>query len=257
VSRDTASVPQLDGRFPAYESQIRRLPRDRPITESDLLTPGLRLEHDDRLEIFYAPMDWLRPAARIALVGITPGKQTMRIAYQTAIDGLMAGRTPASVLNEIKSKAAFSGFRPLLVQWLDYLGVHRHLGLPSTAALWTREGQRCLHATSAIRYPVLIAGENYDGRHPPIARHPILQRYLRDCLAPELSMIPNALVVPLGASVEAALTLLVNEERLEGDRYLAGFPQSGANGSKTAQWATHKAHLRQKVEAWFGAHPPQ
>lgn len=257
ASRHTVLVPQLDALFPAFEPKIRGLPQHRPITESDLLTPSFRLEHEGRLEIFYAPMDWLRPTARIAIVGITPGRQTMRIAYQTAVDGLAAGRTAASVLNEIKSKAAFSGFRPRLVEWLDYLGVHRHLGLPSTAALWTREGQHWLHATSAIRYPVFIAGKNYSGRHPSIARHPVLQRYLRDRLAPELAKIPNALIVPLGAAVDEALDLLLKEERLEGGRYLAGFPHpSGANGSKTVAWAANKARLRRNVAAWFGSHPP-
>jgi hypothetical protein len=176
--RHTARVPRLGVLFAAYEPKIRGLPRRRPIDEFDLLRPSFRLQHDGRLEIYYAPMDWLRPTARIAIVGITPGKDTMLIAYQSAADGLAAGRTPASVLNEIKSKASFSGFRGLLVQWLDYLGVHRHLGLSGAAALWTAEGQRYLRPTSAIRYPVLIGGKNYSGRNPSIVRHPILERYV-------------------------------------------------------------------------------
>jgi hypothetical protein len=249
-------MPRLGVLFAAYEPKIRRLPRRRPIDAPDLLRPSFRLQRDGRLEIYYAPMDWLRPGARIAIVGITPGKDTMLIAYQSAADGLAAGRTPASVLNEIKSKASFSGFRGLLVQWLDYLRVHRHLGLSSAAALWTAEGQRYLHPTSAIRYPVLIGGKNYSGRNPSIVRHPILEPYVRDLLAPELAQIPDALIVPLGGAVEQALDLLISEGHIDATRCLRGFPHpSGANGRKTAQWASNKATLRRKTSSWFKAHP--
>jgi hypothetical protein len=90
------AVPRLGDLFAAYESKIRGLARRHPITEADVLKPRFRLEHDDRIEIYYAPLDWLRPTARIAIVGITPGKDTMTIAYRTAAHSLAAGpRRPA------------------------------------------------------------------------------------------------------------------------------------------------------------------
>ena len=122
-------MPRLGTLYTAMEPRMRRLPRRRPLTAADIVKPTFRLECDRRLEIYYAPMDWLRLAARVAIVGITPGKGTMVIAHQTAVEGLAAGRSPAAILNEVKSRAAFSGFRCPLITCLEYLGVHRHLGL--------------------------------------------------------------------------------------------------------------------------------
>jgi len=176
----------------------------------------------------------------------------MLIAYQTAVAGLIAGRSAESVLNEIKSQASFSGFRSHLVQWLEYLDIHHRLGLGSAHELWSRKGERYLHPTSAIRYPVLIGGKNYNGTSPSMTRHPALRRYLREVLAPELAEIPNALVVPLGVRVDEAIALLIDEGRIESARCLVGFPHpSGSNGHKTKQWTANRAKLKRKANAWF------
>jgi hypothetical protein len=73
-------MPQLGSHFATFTPRIRRLPKSRPITEGDLMRPTFRLERDGRVEIYYAPMDWLRPNALVAIVGITPSKGTMRVA---------------------------------------------------------------------------------------------------------------------------------------------------------------------------------
>jgi hypothetical protein len=96
---------------------------------------------------------------------------------------------------------------------LEYLGVHRHLGLQSAAELWTPAGERHLQSTSAIRYPAFVDGEDYGGRNPAVTSSPVLRRYVCELLAPELARIPDALVIPLGVSVDAAITLLVGEGR--------------------------------------------
>jgi hypothetical protein len=251
-------VPCLGARFSAYEPAIRRLPRRRPLVDADVLKPRFRLEHDGRLEVYYAPVDWLRPTARIAVVGITPGKDTMRTAYQTAADGLAAGATTAQVLREVKSAAPFSGFRRRLIEWLEYLGVHRHLGLATGSALWTPEGQRYMHSTSAVRYPVLKDGKNYSGRNPDLVRQSILRRYVLDVLAPELAMIPDALVIPLGTAVATATDLLVERGLVDAHRCLSGFPHpSGRNVSGTREWANNKTKLRRTVASWFRRHSTQ
>lgn len=112
-------MPRLGRLYPAFEAKIRRLPKRRVLTDQDLLDSRFRLEQDGPLEIYYAPMDWLRPAARIAIVGITPGKDTMRIAYQVAVDGLVAGRGAASILNQVKAggRSSFLRCRARRGQW--------------------------------------------------------------------------------------------------------------------------------------------
>ena len=88
-------MPQLGDLFERFEPAIRALPQDRPIGDDDLVGDTFRLE------IYYAPMDWLRPAARIAVVGITPGRSTMLIAYQTAVDGLRSGDAISEILEAV------------------------------------------------------------------------------------------------------------------------------------------------------------
>lgn len=251
-------MPRLGDLFSRYEAKIRRLPRRRAITEADLLTTRFRLAHEGELEIFYAPVDWVRATSRVAIVGITPGKDTTTIAYQTAADALAEGQTAATALRRVKSAAPFSGFRSRLVEWLEYLRVHNHLGLPTAAALWEPEGQRYLHSTSAVRYPVLRDGENYSGRRPRLLSRSLLKRYVVDELAPELALVPDALVIPLGVAVAEATDFLVEQGKLDPRRCLSGFPHpSGANGSRNREWAENKAQLRRDVASWFRTHPVQ
>lgn len=249
-------MPRLGKLYPEMEPRIRRLPRRRPLTAADITKPAFRLESDGRLDIYYAPMDWLRPAARVAIVGITPGSGTMLIAHQTVVDGLVAGQSAATVLNAVKSRAAFSGMRRSLITRLDYLGVARHLGLHSAAELWLPVGERHLHSTSAIRYPAFVDGDDYGGHTPRLTSHPVLRRYVYELLAPELAKIPDALVIPLGVSVDAAIGLLVDSGKIDPARCLVGFPHpSGRNVRGDDQWDASKNKLRRRVSAWFRAHP--
>ncbi|MGI8804838.1 MAG: hypothetical protein ACR2IN_03980 [Thermoleophilaceae bacterium] len=249
-------MPRLGKLYPAYEPKIRELPRRRAITEADLLKPSFRLEQDGPMEIFYAPMDWLRPQARVAVVGITPGKGTMRIAFQTARDGLIAGRSGNRVLDDVKAEASFSGFRVTLGGWLDWLGLPHHLGIRSSQELWDPKNRRLLHPTSAIRYPVLVRAGNYSGQSPMMTRHPTLRRYLFETLAPELEQIPHALVIPLGVRVGEALEMLIAEGYLDGARCLVDFPHpSGANAHQHEQWPASRDALKRRMRTWFKAHP--
>src|SRR5207249_3765363 len=114
-----------------------------------------------------------------------------------AVHGFAAGNSVAKVFDDVKSQATFSGFRSLLLSWLDWLRVPNYLGVESAAVLWAKR-QELVHPTSVIRYPVFVRGKNYSGSSPRITRHPALQRYLREVLAPELARLPEALMVPLG-----------------------------------------------------------
>lgn len=220
-----------------------------------MIHPQFRLEQRGALEIYYAPLDYLRPAARLVVVGITPGKGTVQIAYQTAVDGLARGRPAARVLDDVKSRASFSGFRQQLASWLDWLRIPRHLHLRSSMELWS-DARKFLHPTSAVRYPVLIRGRNYAGTSPGLTQDALLRRYLYEVLAPELARVPDALVVPLGVRVDEAILLLADSGHLDSARCLVGFPHpSGANGHKGRQWEANRDALRRKVWSWFRSHP--
>jgi hypothetical protein len=248
-------MPLLGHLYEHYEPSIRRLPQSRPLTDVDVLQDAFLLDREGRLDIYYAPMDWLRPHARVAVVGITPGKDTMVIAYQTVLDGLRIGRPPDELLDSVKRRASFSGFRPLLTGWLEWLGVHQYLGVENGAALL--EGDAPLvHPTSVVRYPAFVDGRNYSGRNPDLVRAPLLRRYLYEVLAPELAEIPDALVIPLGEKVADALRVLSDDGLVDLDRCLVGFPHpSGNNGSRMQKWSENRVGLKQKTADWFEARP--
>lgn len=83
-----------------------------------------------------------------------------------------------------------------------------------------------------------------------------MRRYVCELLAPELARIPDALVIPLGVSVDAAITLVVGEGKIDPARCLVGFPHpSGRNRSGAAQWEANRSKLKRRVSAWFRGHP--
>lgn len=226
-----------------------------PLTESEAIRSDLLIEGDGNLEIYYAPMDWVRPTARVAIVGITPGKRTMRIALETAAEGLQAGEQEELFLDRVKSRASFSGMRKQLIDWLDQLELGGHLGLDSSAALWSDDGDAAslLQPTSSVRYPVFKSGANYSGSSPSIVQSSMLRRYVRDVLSEELKQIPDALVVPLGKRVDEALGWLASRGGIDPARILSGFPHpSGANGHRHRQWTENVEQLRMRTARWFG-----
>lgn len=238
------------GRFPEFRDQIAALRL--PLSGSEVLRPELLIERDGPLEIYYAPVDWVRPAAKVAIVGITPGKDTMRIALETATAGLRADEPEEVFLDRVKASASFSGMRSQLIAWLDELDLHRHLDLDGSAELWTVRAKRLLHPTSSIRYPVIKRGANYSGSGPTIVQSPLLRRYVRDVLSAELAQANEALIVPLGKRVDEALAWLATQGLVDPARILSGFPHpSGANGHRHRQWRDNSEQLRMQAARWF------
>ncbi len=80
----------------------------------------------------------------------------------------------------------------------------------------------------------------------------ILRPFIEILLARELRRVPDALVVPLGDQVSAALLYLAVVGAVDQKRLLIGFPHpSGANGHKVWKWQAVKRSLRTKVARWF------
>jgi hypothetical protein len=248
-------MPAASRRFTEFAPAIAELPTDRQLTALDVVVSRFRLEQEGDLEIYYAPMEWVRPKARLIAVGITPGLSTMLAAFQSARESMAAGASRARVLDEVKRVASFSKARGNLARMLDELGANRWLGLPHCHELWHPEAAALFQPTSAIRYPVFKRSQNYSGHGPKPPSSPMLARWLRDELAPELAMLPEALIVPLGRSVDTAVAMLIREDLLDDARCLVGFPHpSGLNVGLPQQWATERAQLKRKSSSWFREH---
>lgn len=193
------------------------------------------------IDIAYAPFDHINDNAEIVIVGITPGRQQMANALQECRRQLHSGATQEDALAAAKVYASFSGpMRTNLVAMLDDIGVARHLGVESTSELWGSAASK-VHFTSALRYPVFVAGENYSGA-PSMLRVPMLRQQLETWLADEMRRLPNALFVPLGPKVGEALTYLAPKAGVGEHRVLAGLPHpSGASAERIAYFLGRKS----------------
>jgi hypothetical protein len=193
------------------------------------------------VKLVYAPFDHVNASAKLVIVGITPGRQQASNALKAAKNALERGLSGNEASMQAKVFASFSGaMRSNLVNMLDYVGVHRWLGLDSTAELW-REESDLVHFTSAVRYPVFIAGRDWNGSAPNLLKSPTMKGWLKTHTGKELTMFPNAVLVPLGPKVTDMMHFLAEEGLISSDRILAGLPHpSGANAERIAYFLGRK-----------------
>jgi hypothetical protein len=238
--------------FSEFEAAIWALPLRERFDRAELLIPAFRLHQDGPLEMYYAPFSSVNPSAAIVLLGITPGWTQMEIAYRVARREMDAGATAEEICRIAKQNASFAGtMRTNLVRMLDDLDVPSSLGIGSTSELFGSAAP-LVHTASAIRYPVFVNGRNYTGHGPDMLRNLFLRDCLESILAPELASVPDALVVPLGNAVSAALQHLASLGALSVDRCLFGFPHpSGANGRRAKDFTERREEMRKKVATHF------
>lgn len=196
------------------------------------------------LRVQYAPFDHVNRDAKIVIVGMTPGLFQARQALLAARDALRDGKSNLEAARAAKVHASFSG-EPMsgnLVAMLDLVGVAEWLGIESTAQLWS-DKQHLVHFTSALRYPVFLDGANWSGA-PDMVRTPLLREQLERNTGQELADLRDALIVPLGPKVSAAVIHVARETGIARARILDGPPHpSGANAERISFF------LRSKSEA--------
>jgi hypothetical protein len=131
--------------------------------EADVRRPELTLATDGPWAVGYCPFDWVNPGAKVVVMRITPGRHQMLVANREAQQALLAGASHDDALRRACAAGSFAGpMRRNLVAMLDGIGLNRHLGIATTATLFTQHAQ-LLHSTSALLYPVFHKGENYTG----------------------------------------------------------------------------------------------
>jgi len=188
-----------------------------------------RIERQEKLSIDWAPFDYTPPTARLAVLGITPGRTQALNALSAFRRALLAGQDNESALRTAKLEGSFSGaMRGNLVGMLDSIDAQHVLGVSSCADLFRPEHE-LVHLTSALRYPVFVNSQNYNGT-PNMLRTPVLRSMIETYLAAEVRLLPEALWLPLGPKPAAALHHLASIGVLSADRIIEGMPHpSGAN----------------------------
>ena len=249
IPREAGGLIAPEWCFETMAQALSSLPED--LDEDDVLRAELLLHREGRLAIYYAPFDRVNEAARIVIVGITPGQHQMYLAVQQARRDLAAGLHTDDILRRASATAAFAGsMRRNLVRMLDEIGIPTALGIKTSDSLFS-DHQELLASTSAIVYCVVRDGRNYSGSSPTISRSPILREFATEVLGRVLAATQGALVVPLGRYATEAVHLAVAAKGLPSDHCLIDFPHpSGGNGHRVRLFNEHRAILTSRVADW-------
>ncbi|WP_229425498.1 hypothetical protein [Massilia sp. Se16.2.3] len=143
---------------------------------------------------------------------------------------------------------AFSGaIRPNFVALLDAIGMQRWLGIASCASLFDADAH-LVQIGAILRHPIFVDGKNYSGT-PGIVKQPFLREQVLRYFAHEARQMPDALYIPMGASVAEGLDWLAREGVIKRDRILHGLPHpSGANAERVAYFLGRKDRAALSVQ---------
>lgn len=238
----------LHSMFDKFLPKIKSLD-SHSLYKETLLTKDFLIDEEGSLSMYYSPHnEYINPAAKIVIIGITPGWKQIQTAYKQIINYLQTNHTEEQMLKAAKIAASFSGqMRINLVQMLDSIGLANLLDIPTTERLFT-SNRFLIHTTSVIKYPVFHKGKNYTGYKPTIDQSSLLTHYAYPLFAEELNHIDqDALLIPLGKVSENVLDKI----RTKHEYVLTGFPHpSGANGHRHKQFSQNKRILIDIVNDW-------
>ncbi len=221
--------------FEQFTSKINQFDLDSGLNEEFKISSG-----PGGFETYYAPFEHVNRKAKVIICGITPGLQQANVALETLHLSLKKGLSENEALARAKQSASFAGvMRTNIAKLFDYIGLSAHLGITDGMELFSSQSH-LVHYTSALRYPVLKNGKNYSGDRAMI-NTPYLWNQSKAFLSEEAKALPNAIWVPLGDSVAAVLSKLVQDGVLNHHQVLSGLPHpSGANAERIKYFVEEK-----------------
>lgn len=225
--------------FSRYREAIRGLDLAQ-VTAPAQIPEAFLLGREGRYSTHYIPFESVHPQARIVVAGITPGFAQWKNAMREAQRRLAAGSDDDTVLRAARLAGAFSGaIRPNFVALLDAIGVQRWLGIASCATVFDQDAG-LMQVSAILRHPVFVDAKNYSGSPAPL-RNAFLREQVLRWFAEEARQLPDALYIPMGASVSETLDWLVAEGHIRPGRVLHGLPHpSGANAERVAYFLGRK-----------------
>jgi hypothetical protein len=234
------SYPSSPATFADFRALVRDVDLD-AVTAPARIPPAWLLARAGAVSAHYVPFDYLNPAARVVVVGISPGFVQWKNAVREAQRMLRASASDLDALRAAKYTGAFSGaIRPNLVALLDHVGLQRWLGIASCASLFHADAH-LMHVTGVLRQPVFVDDRNYNGASPNMLTTPLLQQQMLDYFAPEAAALGDAVFVPMGPKVALALQWLARRGVIDEGRILHGLPHpSGANAERIAYFLGRK-----------------
>lgn len=236
----------------AFEREVRNERLKNSFTKEDLMKEKYLVSSKDKIEIYYAPFDYVNTNAALIIVGITPGWSQMQKSFKTVIEELNENDDFSLALKKVKSECSFAGsMRVNLIKMLDELEIDQKLNIQSTSQLFNDENN-FLHSTSVIKYPVFNNGKNYTGSSPSPLKSEILWEQIKNSFIPEINQFKGKLIVPLGKTVNEVLLKIQSEGKLNDNYILNGFPHpSGANGHRAKQFEKNKENMKSIIGEWI------
>jgi hypothetical protein len=206
--------------------------------------PEFSLGKDGPYELRYIPFEYLNRDARLVIVGITPGPNQIKLAYDTAQSLLVSGAGREEILAEVKKTGSFGGpaMRPNLLRMLRHFPFNRLLGIEDVATLWSTH-TRLLHSTSVVPHAVFVNGKPFNGKFDTILKSPLLKKCFLDSFVASITRLrSDAIYVALGDTPKAALEWCVSQGYLRTQQVLGAFCHpSSSGGSATAYYLREKS----------------
>lgn len=230
--------------FTQYAAAMRQF-------NGDPQAPGLHIASEGRLSVYYAPTEWVNLAAKVVIVGITPGPTQAVNALAEAKRQLLLGASVESTLMHAKKIGGFSGdLRTNLVAMLDRVGFHRWAQINSSADLFGARSD-LIQTASVLPYPVFVDRKPYSGS-PSLLRSPLLRSLALERFLPSAQAIPNARLLAVGEVPFETLNWLAEHAHVDPARILGRLPHpSGASGERIKYFLGRKpaAELSAKTNA--------
>ena len=228
--------------FERYLEVIKELPIKKSYTKEEILIPELLIKEEKNMSLYYCTHnEYMNPKAKVFIVGITPGFNQMNKSLIAARMCLEEGIPLKDIPYICKREARFEGsLRKNIISMLNELELHKKYDLEDSAELFGRKDD-LLHTTSLIPYATFVKGKNYTGHQPPLLKNECLMEFVEAHFYPQINVLKDALIIPLGKSVEEVLVKLIEEKQLKEEQCLLGFPHpSGANAHRYEQFAQNK-----------------
>jgi hypothetical protein len=184
-----------------------------------------------RDELFYVPFEHMNCAAQLVIVGISPGPEQMKLAYD-AVQARLAVLSDDLVLERAKREGSFGAptMRPNLIKMLECFGFPELLGIPSAGSLW-EESWTSLHATSIVPHAAFRGGKPFSGSFQEVLASKIFYESFQRDFAATLPLISRqARYIALGPTPLAALDWCSERGLLNPNQVLGAFAHPSTNG---------------------------
>lgn len=222
-------------------SCLNLLERFKPVLCSEYTERDFLLGNERGYNVFYVPLEFINPQARLALVGITPGRTQMFKAYSVARQAIRAGISNEEALFKAKQAAAFDGMRSRINEMFDHFEIPRHLGIANAASLWDKDFMH-FQPTSIIPNAAFKGEAYFNGPFDTVLKVPLLRQQFEQEFVPSIEKLGKQTVyVAMGPVVDKALLWCVSNGVIMERQFLGYFPHaSGSSGSQFAYFLRRK-----------------